>query len=96
MFTARPDNKLEAVALDGRVEIDFALRDVAGGTQVVVELRAARMIHPGGEVHIIVASSTGREGRIGRVSGLLRRARRLRMASFAAPRVSRIRRKSDG
>src|SRR5271170_1065858 len=77
-------------AFDGSVKIDLTLRDVAGRALVIVKLRASRVIHSGGEIHVVVAGAAGRARRIGQIRRGFGSARRLRMAGFATSRISGI------
>ncbi len=76
-----------------RVKVHLALRNVAGGAEIVIVLDAARVICAGGEVDIVVARAARGARRIDKKCGRLRGARGLRVTSFATPRIARIRRK---
>ena len=74
-------------SLDGRVEIQFALWNVAKCALVVADLGPAGMIGAGGEIHIVVAGSASYAGRLGQISRGLRGAGIRLVAHFAAARV---------
>src|ERR1019366_2840122 len=67
-------------AQDRGVEIDFALRNVAGRTLAIVNLYAAWVIGTGGEIDIVVAGAARGATRIGQKCGRLRGAIGLRVA----------------
>ena len=46
-------------ALDRRVEIEFALRDMARGAEIVIELRAAGVLDARREIHVVMAGAAG-------------------------------------
>ena len=74
-------------AFDRSIEVQLALRNMAGRALVIADLRAAGMIRSGREIHVVVAGSAGDPRRPGEISSRLRRARILLMAHFAAPHV---------
>ena len=79
----------QVCSLDGSVEIQLALRNVADRALVVADLRSAGVIGASGEVHVVVAGSARHARRPGEVSGGLRGAGLLLVAHFAAARVGR-------
>ena len=51
-------------AVDGGVELELALRDVAGRALVVGDLGQVEVVLAGGEIDVVVAGTAGRPGRI--------------------------------
>src|SRR6266446_4825781 len=76
-------------AFDGGVEIELALRCVASGALIVIELRPPGMIHAGGKAHVVMARTAGGACRLGQVGGCLCGLDILPMAGFAAAHIRR-------
>src|SRR5437868_14179027 len=76
-------------ACDGGVEIELALRGVASGALIVIELRPPGMIHAGGKAHVVMARTAGGACRLGQVGGCLCGLDILPMAGFAAAHIRR-------
>ena len=100
ILTARPASRLEAVGATCAPMIDASKSISPCGMWqvahcVVVELRTARVIDAGSEIHVVVAGPAGGARRIGQIRGRLRRARSLRVAGFATPRIAGIGREND-
>ena len=76
-------------ALDGSVEFELALRDVALGAHAVVRLRTAGVVHAAREVDVIVAGAAGFSRGIGVVQVRLGRGLGI-VAGFATPHVRGI------
>ena len=72
-------------ALDGGVELQFALRDVARCTLIVADLWACYVIFTGREVHVVMAGAAGVSCRVGEIRVSLCRSRVLLVAGFASP-----------
>src|SRR5947209_12389809 len=76
--------------LDRGVEIDLTLRNMAGGAEIVVELRAAGMLIASREVDVVMAGAARCPGRASQMGGGLRGLGRLAMANLATPHIRRI------
>ena len=72
---------------DGRVELQFALRDVANSALVVADLRTSGMIDARREIHVVVAGSARHSAGFRQVSLSLGGSGILVVANFATARV---------